>query len=133
MARLFVPLDVGYAEDHKIIAAGPVAELLYIRSLAFVKRARSDGWLSRNQLAAVSPRISNRARAVQRLCDVGLWTPNGDGWYITAWSRHNQPANDIQKTKSKAGTLGNHTRWHTGFDGEPNPECTLCHEQGLIR
>ena len=133
MARLFVPLDVSYFEDPKIIAAGAVAELVYVRSLAFAKRHRSDGRIARNQLAYVTRGTRRPHDVVRRLTQVGLWTSNGDGWYITAWQRHNPPADELHNTKSKAGTLGNHTRWHTGFDGEPNPDCTHCHEQGLIR
>ena len=38
MTGLFVPLDVNYYEDSKIRQVGPMAELLYVRSLAFVKR-----------------------------------------------------------------------------------------------
>jgi hypothetical protein len=133
MAGLFVPLHVGYAEDHKIIDAGPMGELLYVRSLAFVKRARTDGWIAANQLATIAARIPNFRRHADHLVDLGLWERNGNGWYVRSWLRYNPTAADLHKTKSAAGSLGNHNRWHLGFDGEPNPECDHCREQGLIR
>jgi hypothetical protein len=133
MGRLFAPLDVGYAEDHKIIDAGPMAELLYVRSLAFVKRAGSDGWIAANQLALIAARIPTPARQADRLVDVGLWEVNGTGWYISAWLRHNLAEADVKKAKSKAGSLGNHNRWHVGPSGVPKTECDHCLEQGLIR
>ena len=43
MSGLFVPLDVEYDSDDKMIEAGPMAELLYVRGMAFAKRTGSDG------------------------------------------------------------------------------------------
>jgi hypothetical protein len=134
MTGLYVPLKVGYADDAKIIAAGPMAELLYVRSLAFIKRTEgSDGRIAANQLPAISLRIAGASRLARRLVDVGLWERNGDGWYITAWLRHNPATAELQKAKSDAGTLGNHSRWHLGPTGVPKVECVHCREEGLIR
>lgn len=132
MAGLFVPLNVGYADDDKIIDAGPMAELLYIRSLAFVKRARSDGWIASNQLRTIATRIPAANRLADRLVELGLWERNGAGWYVRSWLQHNPAVADIHQVKSTAGVLGNHRRWHIGVGGEPNPECGLCRKEGLV-
>jgi hypothetical protein len=133
MAGLFVPLLVGYAEDDKIIAAGPMAELLYVRSLAFAKREGKDGRITDNQLAIFSLRIPGARRHADRLVELGLWERNGNGWYVASWLRHNRAADEIAQAKSAAGNLGNHNRWHLGARGVPKVDCDLCLEQGLIR
>jgi hypothetical protein len=130
---LYVPLRVGYADDPKIIDAGPMTELLYVRSLAFAKRQRKDGWIADSQLAAFSLRIPGARRHAARLVELGLWERNGAGWYVTAWLRHNKADAEIQQAKSTAAKLGNHNRWHLGAKGVPKVECDLCQEQGLIR
>ena len=54
MSGLFVPLDVDYADDPKIIEAGPLAELLFVRGLAFCKQQLSDGHIARSQLSRMT-------------------------------------------------------------------------------
>ena len=128
---LFVPLDVNYADDDKIVAAGPMAELLYVRALAFVKRARSDGHLHDGQLPIVAARIPRPRQLADRLVDTGLWERNGTGLYVSAWLKRNPPVADVSPAKSAAGALGNHRRWHLPPDGAPNPECPHCRKEGL--
>jgi hypothetical protein len=133
MAGLYVPLTVWYADDDKIIDAGPMGELLYVRSLAFAKRVKKDGWIAVNQLSKFADRIPNARRHAEHLVELGLWERNGNGWYVVAWLRHNSSAEEISKKKSAAGSLGNHDRWHLGPDGVPKAECVHCREEGLIR
>lgn len=131
MSGLFVPLDVNYADDDKIIDAGPMAELLFVRSLAFAKRARTDGQLRDSQLPTIAVRIPRARTYAERLVDVGLWTRNGSGLFISAWLKRNLPTDEIAAKKSAAGALGNHRRWHLPPDGQPNPECPHCRKDGL--
>jgi hypothetical protein len=128
MATLFVPLDVNYSEDEKIIDVGPMAELLYIRGLVFVKRARSDGMIRSNQLRVVAARIPNARRLAERLVHAGLWKPDGEGWYIVAWLKRNPLADD----QTDAGIAGAHKRWHLKRK-QPNPDCELCVAEGLVK
>lgn len=117
MAGLYVPLDVDYATDDKLIEAGPMAELLYVRSLCFAKRTMRDGQIARSQLAAVALGIPSAAKHAQRLVDVGAWTASKTGWTITAWLKHNKPAASIRadsEAKKAASLLANHERWHVG-------------------
>jgi hypothetical protein len=126
MARtLYVPLDVNYADDEKIILAGERAELLYLRALCLAKRILSDGvvadaHLPRFGLAGVGARA-------RKLVDVGLWERVEGGYRIVAWARHNKSAAEVeagQQEKSHGGLLGAHNRWHRD---EPSPDCPLCH------
>jgi hypothetical protein len=123
---LYVPLDVGFADDDKLIIAGPMAELLYLRSLAFVKRAETNGHIRPVHLPIISARIPRPRLQVDRLLEVGAWCANGDGWYIAAWLKRNLPAEEITKARREAGVIGNHYRWHVSEHGKPSPTCPLC-------
>jgi hypothetical protein len=131
MVTLYVPLDVNYFEDDKIIRAGPLAELLYVRSLAFAKRNGSDGRITLEQLRYITDGIPNRHRYVTRLTQVGLWEVNGDGWYIAAWLKRNPKAAEVHQVRSRAGLAGNHRRWHVGPDGVPSHTCELCRDERM--
>ncbi len=131
MPGLFVPLDVNYADDDKIVEAGPMAELLYVRSLAFAKRDRHDGHIRDGQLPIVGARIPRQRQLVDRLVDVGLWERNGSGLYIAAWLKRNLPAEQVTAKKSAAGARGNHVRWHLPPDGEPSADCEHCRKEGI--
>jgi hypothetical protein len=132
MARLFVPLDVNYAEDDKLIDVGPMAELLYLRSLAFVKRSRSNGIIRANQLTTIATRIPRAHRLADRLVDVGLWERNGAGWSITAWLKHNPPTTEVAGVKAEAGSRGAHIRWHVERR-QPSADCEHCVADGLVQ
>lgn len=131
MAGLYVPLDVELASDDKMIAAGPMAELLYIRALAFAKRTMSDGHIRRNQLPLVAARIPRHRLHVQRLVELGAWKVTDDGWYIVAWRKWNRAMAELAAAKSEAGVAGNHRRWHAGKGGRPSPDCPLCIANGI--
>lgn len=132
MSGLHVPLDVEYAADDKIMDAGPMAELLFIRGLAFCKRTMSDGKITDRQIASVALGIPAPKKHAQRLVEVGLWTRGGDHWLILNWLKYNAPAADIEAARDMAkenGVRGNHERWHLDNDGvlvKPSPKCPLC-------
>jgi len=131
MPGLYVPLDVNYADDDKIIAAGPLGELLYVRALAFVKRADADGHIRANQLPAIALRIPRWRQHADRLVELGLWEVDGDGWFISAWFKRNQAASELHHAKSEAGLIGNHRRWHLLPTGNPSPDCKFCVANGV--
>ena len=73
---LYVPLAVGYYRDDAIIAAGPEAELLFVRALAFCADSKSDGFITDLQLinhvgVGIRPDAVRRRAAV--LKDHGLF------------------------------------------------------------
>ena len=130
MSGLFVPLDVEYDSDDKIILAGPLAELLYIRSLAFCKRTMKNGIVSRTQLIVISRGLKSPAKLAAKLVEVGLWIDAGDKWTIPAWSKRNKLAEDIvadREHKKQASIKGNHERWHVGEEAKRSLTCPLCY------
>lgn len=130
---LFVPLDVDYQSDPKIIAAGYVGECLYNRALALAKRTKNDGIIARVQLPGLCLGIPGKATAhAQTLVSAGLWVEHPDGWLIAAWSKRNASAADIDAKadrKKAASIKANHERWH--IDGKTSATCPLCYPTGV--
>lgn len=125
---LFVPLDVDYQDDEKIIAAGALAELLYVRGLAFAKKGRKDGLIYVAQLPRLTLGIPGASfKHAERLVNVGLWSVVSEGWVITAWRKRNRSASsiDAEANSKRMGALkANHTRWH--HDGIRSDDCPFC-------
>lgn len=131
---IFVPLDVEYDTDDKIIEAGPLAELLYVRGLAFCKRKLNDGKIKRSQLSVIAARIPNANKHAATLVEVGLWRATQTGWSVVAWSKRNRSRADVEAQRelaSEAGIRGNHDRWHVGPEGKPSPKCPLCRKERI--
>ena len=134
MSGIYVQVDADYDSDDKIIEAGPMAELLYVRSLAFCKRKLSDGAVKRSQLSVVGARIPNAKGHAKTLVDVGLWVETEEGWIVAAWSKRNRSHADVQAQReisSEAGIRGNHERWHIGEEGKPSSKCPLCRSERI--
>ena len=128
--RDFVPLDVNYPRDPAIRKAGPDAELLYLRGLAFAKQANTDGVIYDYDLDVVGvglPRLAARRDALVR---EGLWETTDDGWHIRSWTRWNQTEEEkaeVREKKRQAAIRTNHKRYH---GDDPDPECPHCKTSG---
>ena len=133
MSGLFVKLDVEYASDDKMVEAGPMAELLFVRGLCFCKRnAATDGEISSAQLALVAVGIPNPKKHAARLVEVAAWSKTERGWRVAAWLKRNRSNADIQaqlEMASALGIQGNHDRWHTGAEGKISAKCPICLSQ----
>jgi len=130
MARgIYVPLDVNYLRDPKIRKAGAEAELLYLRGLAFAKGGNTDGHIPEFDLPVVAVGLSRVSQRVKALVMHGLWTTEGEGWYITGWRKWNKTNRQLaqdKEAKRKGAEKTNHARYHTGPDGDFNASCSLC-------
>lgn len=131
MVGLHVQLDVEYASDDKLIEAGPLAELLYVRSLCFAKRTLKDGKITHGQLTAVAIGIPSPVKQARRLVDVGAWTATSDGYRITNWLKRNKSAAQVRAEadrRSRDSIAKNHKRWHVD-EHKLNPTCPLCYPE----
>lgn len=127
---LHVQLDVEYASDEKMVDAGPLAELLYIRALCFAKKnPKNDGEFSATQLSLFAHGIPGARKCAEKLTTLGAWEVTPKGWRIAVWLRRNKSGADIataQEMASALGVKGNHERWHVGPEGKPSAKCALC-------
>jgi hypothetical protein len=134
MARLWVPLDVDFQDDDRLIDVTAGAELLYVRSLALAKRLGTDGRIRRSHLRRLSDKLDDLGCGFEdELIDAGLWRWEGSqdpavGHYqIASWDRWNDPVKAEKRAragKSRGGKLGNHRR-----HGHPGPldDCPTCY------
>ncbi|OCI31065.1 hypothetical protein [Oerskovia enterophila] len=133
MARIpgqFVPLDVNYPRDRAIRRAGPDAELLFIRALAFAKGSGTDGFIGDFDLDAVAVGLRAVPKSVAALVRVGLWETVEDGWQIRSFGKWNMLSGEITEAKAArktGGISGNHERWHVK-KGRFSEDCPLCVE-----
>lgn len=122
-ARQYVPMDVNYADDPRVISAGEPAEVLFIRALCVAKRTMSDGFVDKVQLVRFG--LADIDDRVARLVDVGLWDPvilddGGDGttgeiagYQVRSWLKWNASAEQIEEksvARAKAGKKGGQRR-----------------------
>lgn len=127
---LFVPLDVDFQLDPKIIAAGTNGECLFVRSLAVAKRTLSDGFIASAQLPSIALGLpGSAAKHAARLVEVGLWAEVEGGWQIVSWLKRNSSSAEIAsntEVKKAAAVKANHVKWHIGPGGKPKPGCPHC-------
>lgn len=133
--NLFVPLDVDFQSDPKIIAAGIYGECLFNRSLALAKRTLVDGKIDALQLPGLCVGIPGKPAAhAAKLVEVGLWRAVNGGWVIPSWSKRNPSAKTVKDTaarKKVAALKANHERWHVGPEGKRSDSCPLCHPDDI--
>ena len=54
MSRPWVKIDATYVEDEKVMAAGALAELVFIRSIAYCRRRFTDGVIKPPAIATLT-------------------------------------------------------------------------------
>lgn len=98
---LYVPLDVNYARDRAIAAAGEEAELLYVRGLAYAKHTNSDGFIPDFDIDEVAKRLRRVPQRLAALVREGLWIEADGGWLIRNWSRWNESSAELQAKRDR--------------------------------
>lgn len=101
----YAPLSAHYYKDDAIAEAGPMAELLYVRGLAFCADVLSDGFISDTQLMRfVGVGIPTPRKHAERLVLTGLWEKaerEGAGYVVKSWARWNLTKSQIQEKQRK--------------------------------
>lgn len=111
---LYVPLDVNWPDNEKIILAGLDGAGLHAVAMCLAKRLEQDGWVGRHLLH----RQGATDELIERLIRLNLLEV--DGAKVRPWDWHDR--NDSQAviaakraSKAEAGARGNHNRWqHPG-------------------
>lgn len=97
----YVPLDVNYARDRAIAAAGEEAELLYVRALAYCKHTYSDGFVPDFDIDEVAKRLKKVPARIAALVREGLWTAVDGGWVVRNWSRWNESTDELKAKRER--------------------------------
>jgi hypothetical protein len=94
----FAPLSATYYMDDAIADAGPEAELLFVRGLAYSSLAGKDGFISDMQLVRyASVGLTDPTGLAQLLVDVGLWERVERGYQVRSWLKWNRSAQEMHE------------------------------------
>jgi len=130
MKGLFVPIDVNFPIDPKVVRVSAAAKLTYLQSLMLAKQLLTDGRLEAKHLYhALDPEhVPQAAEIAAELVAAGLWEECEDGWMIPAWLKHNKPAREVEHdaaSKRQAGQHGGRASAATRKQTPSRPEA-LC-------
>ena len=79
---MYVPLDVNFMRDPRIRRAGPDAELLYLRALAYAKGGETEGFVHDYDLDVIAIGLRNVPSRVSALVREKAWEEREGGWFI---------------------------------------------------
>lgn len=99
---LFAKIDVALARDPRMIAAGPLARLLYVQSVLYARENLTDGVIDALVLPIVAIDVPNPRKHMARLVDVGALTERkGGGWIIPehVWRRYNPTRAEVEEQR----------------------------------
>jgi hypothetical protein len=76
--------DDQFTDHPKVVAAGPMAELLAMRAVIYCAKHETDGHILEAQLPRLAVGIPSVKRQVAALVSAGLWTvdESGAGWWV---------------------------------------------------
>ena len=97
----YVPLSASYYLDDAVMEAGERAELLFVRGLAFLAQADSDGFISNRQISVLGIGMRDASARAKRLVDVGLWQEVDGGYVVRSWLKWNKSAADIGRLRKQ--------------------------------
>lgn len=125
---VYVPLDANYLRDPRIRRAGPDAEHLYIRSLAYAKAGETDGMVYAFDLDVVAVGLNKVPNRVSALVREQAWEARDDGWFITGWFNWNDPVDKLreQKRKRAEGAAKTNHKKHTAGGHPFVGSCPVC-------
>lgn len=126
MARLYVPLDVNYVDDPKVMRAGPYAELVYVRSMALAKRLNEDGRIDPCHVRRLCDGIEDPNAVVAVLLEQGLWINENGHYRIAAWLKHNPSAAELDGKREADRVRKASARLSARTDSDVRPDTKGC-------
>lgn len=98
----YAPLSAHYYKDDAIDEAGPDAELLYVRGLAFCAEMLNDGFISDRQLTRfVGSGLDDVHGRAKALTAVGLWERADGGYVVRSWLEWNRSRAEITRHQER--------------------------------
>lgn len=97
---LFLPLDVGFTDDDRVVEVGEKPAWLYLCMALASKRLGTDGVLTARQIDRLH--VTSWQQRLTALLAVELVVPHGDDTYaLRAWFQHNDPVVVVQERRKK--------------------------------
>lgn len=96
--RLYVPLDLGFFDDVRVMRAGEKAAWLYLNMLARTRSLDTDGVLFAEQIAKLS--VPGWKARLESLVREGLIeSTTTDCYVITSWTKWNETSDERAQRK----------------------------------
>lgn len=99
---LYAAIDVGYPDDPKVVDAGDIAELVYLRCVLRCREHLTDGVIDRRVLPRWLAGIRGpHTKHMARLVEVGLLCTHDAGWCIplNAWRKWNPTKAEVDQKR----------------------------------
>lgn len=94
---VFVRLATSFVFDPVILSLSADARWLYVKALCVAKQWMTDGFAAAALLEG--PGVPDLEASAEELVDAGLFEVREDGWFITAWFKHNLSADEIRSRR----------------------------------
>jgi len=130
MGVLYSQIECDWPREPRMLAAGPMARLLYIQFALYARENLLDGKLDRLEIPYISVDIPQPFKLLARLVEVGALEVTDTGWAIPmhVWRKRNPMRAEVEETKAakkEAGERGNHVRHHVE-KGVVSQTCRYC-------
>lgn len=125
---VYVPLDANYLRDPRIRRAGPDAELLYVRALAYAKGGETDGFVHDYDLEVIAVGLKNVPRRVEALIREKAWEEREGGWFICGWFNWNKSVAALRdkRIRHAVGAAKTNHKKHQDNGYEYVGGCAVC-------
>lgn len=100
MARLYVPLDVTFFDDDRILAVPDSAKVLYLRMCVRCKLIGTDGMLTMLQMETLNHRALDRDLIHLVRVDLVHQRAEDGVVFINAWLMHNDPIELVRQRRA---------------------------------
>lgn len=131
--RWTVNIDEWMPWNRKISRLSDAAFRLHHHAICWASREGTDGAITPDDLPDVAPKMRRREKVVAELVEAELWEPTPPlGWVVhdyLDWQPSAEARRQMSESKSGAGSVGNHRRWHERR-GVRDPDCTYCIANG---
>lgn len=94
--------DDQFSDHPKVLAAGPMAELLAMRAVIYCARYETDGLIQAEQLPRLALGITAPRKHVAALVRVGLWDETDGGWMVHDFLDYHPSAKKRDKEREGA-------------------------------
>ena len=125
---MYVPLDVNFMRDPRIRRAGPDAEILYVRALAYAKGGETDGMVYDYDLDVIAVGLKGVPARVAALVREKAWEEREGGWFICGWFNWNEPVSKLRSRKAQqaVGAAKTNHKKHRESGHEFVGACPVC-------
>lgn len=95
-------ISVGLFRDEAIASLGDRDVVAFLRLVLWAQEKETDGHVPARALRAAG--VASRSAKV--LADEGLLEPNGDGWWIRGFLKHQRSKADLEREREAARERG---------------------------